>query len=190
MRAALKIVGGLGGSAALVVSIVLVAHAGADTPADKYAVRVPGGIAFGEARGYEKWQAVSLSRGDTAVALILANPAMIEAFRSGVPGNGKPFPDGAKMVKIHWSPAKQAQFPDTTVPGTLQNVHLMVKDAKRFSDSGGWGYGAFEYDAASDTFKPRTAADNPPQGNDAKCGFACHSIVKSKDFVFTNYARR
>jgi hypothetical protein len=60
----------------------------------------------------------------------------------------------------------------------------------RFADSGGWGWGAFKYDAASDTFTPATLADQPPQGNDAKCGFACHTIVKAKDYVFTAYPRR
>jgi len=40
----------------------------------------------------------------------------------------------------------------------------MVKDSKRFADSGGWGWGAFGYDAASDTFKPATVADNPAAG--------------------------
>jgi hypothetical protein len=66
----------------------------------------------------------------------------------------------------------------------------MVKDSKRFADSGGWGYGAFEYDPPSDTFKPATTADSPPQANDAKCGFACHTLVKNRDFVFTEYAHR
>jgi hypothetical protein len=33
--------------------------------------------------------------------VILANPVMINAYRAGVPGNGKPFPDGSKMAKIH-----------------------------------------------------------------------------------------
>ena len=32
--------------------------------------------------------------------------------------------------------------------------------------------------------------DLPPQGNDAKCGFACHTIVKAKDYVFTAYPKR
>ena len=73
------------------------------------------------------------------------------------------------------------------MPGTLHNVDFMVKDSKRFADSGGWGWAAFDYDAASDTFTPATLADNPPQGNDAKCGFACHTIVKAKDYVFTAY---
>ena len=30
----------------------------------------------------------------------------------------------------------------------------MVKDSKKFADSGGWGYAQFDYDSASDTFKP------------------------------------
>jgi hypothetical protein len=67
------------------------------------------------------------------------------------------------------------------VPGNLANVDFMVKDSKRFADSGGWGYAAFDYDAASDTFKPATTAGTPPQGNDAKCGFACHTRAKARD---------
>jgi hypothetical protein len=66
----------------------------------------------------------------------------------------------------------------------------MVKDSKRFADSGGWGWGAFNYDAASDTFAPGTLADTAPQANDAKCGFACHTAVKDRDYVFTEYATR
>jgi len=115
---------------------------------------------------------------------------MIKAYVAGVPGNGKPFPDGAKMAKIHWTPKKLETFPAATVPGTQHDVDFMVKDSKRFADSGGWGYAVFEYDAASDTFRPGTQADKPPQGNDAKCGFACHTTVKTKDYVFTEYAKR
>jgi hypothetical protein len=48
----------------------------------------------------------------------------------------------------------------------------------------------FDYDAATDTFSPGTTADNPPQANDAKCGVACHTIVKKRDFVFTEYGHR
>ena len=57
------------------------------------------------------------------------------------------------------------------VPGTQHDVDFMVKDSKRFADSGGWGYAEFEYDAASDMFRPGTLDDQPPQANDAKCGF-------------------
>jgi len=157
---------------------------------DKYTVKVPGGLAFSEFRGYEGWQAISISRNEKVVAVILGNPVMIDAYRAGNPGNGKPVPDGAKMAKIHWNPKQNEFFPDATVPGSLLNVDFMVKDSKRFADSGGWGYGVFDYDAASDTFKPGTTAGTPPQGNDAKCGFACHTRVKTRDYVFTEYGKR
>src|ERR1700681_649017 len=73
---------------------------------DKYTVKVPNGLAFSEFRGYEAWQIVSISQDGPLVAAILANPVMINAYQAGVPGNGKPFPDGSKMAKIHWTPKK------------------------------------------------------------------------------------
>jgi hypothetical protein len=76
------------------------------------------------------------------------------------------------------------------VPGAQHDVDFMVKDSKRFADSGGWGYAEFEYDAAADTFRPGTLDDDPPQANDAKCGFACHTIVQKRDYVFTEYGHR
>jgi hypothetical protein len=157
---------------------------------DKYALKVPGGLAFSEFKGYEGWQCISISRNERVVAVIVGNPAMIDAYRAGIPRNGKPVPDGAKMAKIHWTPKPNEFFPDATVPGKLVNVDFMVKDQKRFADSGGWGWAVFDYDAASETFKPGTAAGTPPQGNDAKCGFACHTKVKAKDYVFTEYGKR
>jgi hypothetical protein len=157
---------------------------------DKYTVKVPGGLAFSEFRGYEAWQAISMSRTDKAVAVILGNPAMIDAYRAGIPANGKPVPDGAKMAKVHWQPKASRFFPSATVPGDLINVDFMLKDSKRFADSGGWGYAVFDYDVASDTFKPGTLAGKPPQGNDAKCGFSCHQIASGTDFVFTEYGKR
>jgi hypothetical protein len=66
----------------------------------------------------------------------------------------------------------------------------MVKDSKRFADSGGWGYAVFDYNVGSDTFTPGTTAGTPPQGNDAKCGFVCHTIAKKRDYVFTEFQKR
>jgi hypothetical protein len=157
---------------------------------DKYTVKVPGGLAFSEFRGYESWQAISTSQNGKVVAVILGNPAMIDAYAAGIPANGKPVPDGAKMAKIHWTPTPNEFFEEATVPGKLVNVDFMAKDSKRFADSGGWGYAVFDYDAASDAFKPGTLAGTPPQGNDAKCGFACHTTVKARDYVFTEYGKR
>jgi hypothetical protein len=157
---------------------------------DKYAVKVPGGLAMSEFRGYEGWQAISISRNERVVAMILGNPAMIDAYQAGIPGNGKPVPDGAKMAKIHWIPKPNQFFPEATVPGTLLNVDFMVKDSQRFADGGGWGYAVFDYNAASDTFTPGTTAGTPPQGNDARCGVACHTRAKARDYVFTEYGKR
>ena len=168
---------------AVLVCIVLAAQ-------DKYTLKVPGGLAFSEFRGYEGWQAISMSRNERVVAMTLGNSVMIEAYGAGFPSNGKPVPDGAKMAKIHWTPKKNEFFPDATVPGALLNVDLMVKDSKRFADSGGWGYAVFEYDAASNSFRPGTTASTPPQGNDAKCGFVCHTAAKTRDYVFTDYGKR
>lgn len=161
--------------------------AGAD---DKYSLKVPGGLAFAEFKGYENWQLVSVSEDGGLYAAILANPVMLEAFRAGAPGNGKPFPEGSKMAKVHWNPKKMEIFPAASVPDSQHDVDFMVKDSKRFADSGGWGYATFLYESATDTFRPGTLTDKPPQGNDAKCGFACHTIAKSRDYVFTDYGRR
>ncbi len=117
------------------------------------------------------------------ISVILTNPVMIDAYLAGVTGNSKPFPDGSKMAKIHWKPKKSADAPGpTTVPGTLHDVDFIARDSKRFADTGNWGWAEFDYDAASDTFTPL--------GSGANCGYACHTIVKGKDYVFTAYPKR
>jgi hypothetical protein len=157
---------------------------------DKYAVKVPGGLAFSEFRGYEGWQLISISENGPVMAATLGNPTMIQAYKAGFPENGKPWPDGSKMAKVHWVPKKSERSLGATVPSTLHDVDFMVKDSKRFVDSGGWGWGAFEYDSATHTFQPADTTAKPPQRHDAKCGFACHTIVKNRDYVFTDYAGR
>jgi hypothetical protein len=173
-----------------IVTVVLLGGRALSAQQDKYTLKVPGGLAFSEFRGYEGWQLVSISHGEPVMAAILANAVMIQAYKAGIPGNGKPFPDGSKMAKIHWNPKKLETFPTALVPGTQHDVDFMVKDSKRFKDSGGWGWAAFEYDTVSHTFSPATTAAKPPQGNDAKCGFACHTIVKNRDYMFTDYQHR
>ncbi len=66
---------------------------------DKYTVQVPGGLAFSEFKGYEDWQSVAVSKTESAIAVILANPVMIEAYRAGIPDNGKPFPKARRSRK-------------------------------------------------------------------------------------------
>ncbi|HEV7609205.1 MAG TPA: cytochrome P460 family protein [Steroidobacteraceae bacterium] len=175
----------------ITVSLAALATGAAMSAPDKYTVKVPGGLGFSEFKGYESWQVINISQNGSLIAAILGNPAMIAAFKAGIPANGKPFPDGARMAKVHWNPKKNLGAPGSpTVADTQHDVDFMVKDSKRFADSGGWGYAVFKYDAASDTFTPGDLTGKPPQGNDAKCGFACHTIVKGRDYVFTEYAHR
>ena len=151
---------------------------------DKYSVKLPNGLAFSEFRGYENWQVVSVSQTADLLKVEVANPTMIDAYRAGIPGNGKPFPDGSKIAKIEWKPKKMAESPfSVNVPDTLQDVFLIEKDSKRFPDTKGWAYAVFDYQPASDTF----TAD--PTGT-VNCGFACHTIVKSKDYIFHSYQKR
>src|SRR3982074_1002196 len=145
----------------------------------------PGVSIIRAAPQHEGWPVIAISENGGKNAVIVGNPVMIDAYKEGVPGNGKPFPNGAKMAKIHWNPKIQETYPgQPTVPGTQQDAGFMVKDSKRFADSGGGGWGAFPYAAAHGTFKAATAADTPPQENDAKCGFACHTVVQNRDYVF------
>jgi Cytochrome P460 len=168
----------------VIVAVVLAVLGGrAISAQDKYTVQVPDGLAFAEFKGYEEWQVIAVSQTGDLLVAILGNPEMIKAYQAGIPGNGKPFPDGSKMAKIHWNTKKSAEAPaPTTVPDTLHDIDFMVRDSKRFADSGNWGYAQFNYDAASDTFTPL--------GTGAACGFACHTIVKAKDYVFTAYPKR
>src|SRR3982751_3206925 len=89
--------GGLALAALLALATLAVAASPAApaTTTDKYAVKVPGGLGFADFRGYETWEVISFSVTDRLGAIILGDPAMIKAYKAGIPANGKPFPDGA-----------------------------------------------------------------------------------------------
>src|ERR1700689_487220 len=142
---------------------------------DKYTLRVPDGLAFSDFRGYENWQVVARSQTKDLLKVMVANPTMIDAYRAGVPGNGKPFPDGSKIAKIEWKPKKNTESPFfVRIPDTLQDVFLIEKNSKKFPDTKGWAYAVFDYDPKSDTYKP------DPTGT-INCGFTCHTRVAAKD---------
>jgi len=151
---------------------------------DKYTVKVPNGLAFSDFKGYEGWQVVAVSQTDELIKAMVANPIMIEAYQSGTPGNGKPFPDGSKIAKIEWKWKKNPESPfSVNVPDVLQDVFFEEKDSKKFPNTKGWAYAAFDYNTASDKFTPN------PTGT-VGCGFTCHSRVAAKDYIFTGYGKR
>ena len=161
----------------LLIGLTLLAQQDRDT------LKVPDGLAFSEFKGYEAWQTIAVSETKTSIKAILGNPTMIEAYKSGVPANGKLFPEGSKTVKIEWLKKQNPESPYfVEVPDTLKTLSFIEKDSKRFPNTHGWAYAKFEYEAGSKTFKPFETG--------SECGYACHTKVASKDYIFTAYPRR
>ena len=176
------------GIAAAGAAAVMVAVFGGNaiSAQDKYSLRIPDGLPFSDFRGYETWQDVSVSQTETSLKVIAANDVMIEAFRAGVPGNGKLFPDGSKVTKIEWSVKMNTQSPYfVMVPDTLKTIAFIEKDTKRFPNTHGWAYAQWAYEAATDTLKP---SELDPSG--AECGYQCHSKVSAQDYIYTAYPKR
>jgi hypothetical protein len=168
----------------VIISVSLVVLGGAAVYAqDKYALTTTSGIAFSDFKGYEDWAVVSSARTDDILKVIVSNPIMIAAFKAGIPGNGKAFPDGSKIAKLQWTQKKdtEATF-DVDVPKAFTQAFVIEKNSERFPNSGGWGYALFNYAAATDTF----TADPSP----SDCGYACHVAVKAKDHIFHPYEKR
>ncbi len=172
------------------VALAAIFLAGVDdsVPAyDKFALKAPNGMFFSEIRGYETWQVIAPSyRTDkNELRVILGNNVMINAYQNGIPGNGKPFPEKSVIVKIGWSERKSPDFADAFVPDVLKRVEFIMKDSKRFPGTNGWGYARFVFDEKTASFAP--------YGKDASFAqecHQCHSTVKDKDFIFTEYPRR
>src|SRR5579862_2874405 len=176
-RKSIKVTVFVGAFLSVLVALVIAAQ-------DKYTLRVPNGLAFSEFRGYENWQILAVSQTEELLKVEVANPTMIDAYRAGVPTNGKPFPDGSKIAKIEWKPKENPEAPfSVRVPDTLQDVFLIEKNNKKFPDTKGWAYAAFDYDPASGKFKPDATGA-------VSCGFTCHTRVAAKDYIFTAYGER
>ena len=125
-------------------------------------------------KGYRNWQVVAPSQRDDKdeIRVILGNNIAMKAYRAKT----LPFPDGAILAKLIWKRAKSAEFDNTFVPGEPVRVEFMVKDAKKYAGTGGWGFGRFV------NGKP---ADEKQHGT---C-WPCHQAnVKGHDWVFTRYA--
>ncbi len=170
----------------VIIAVVLVGSVGTATSGqqDKYTVQVPNGLKFADFRGYENWQVVAVSQTDALLKVMVANPIMIDAYRAGIHDNGKPFPDGSKIAKIEWKPKESTESPfKVRIPESLQDIFFIEKDTKRFPDTKGWAYAAFDYNPASDKFTPNATGV-------INCGYACHTRVAKKDYIFTAYGQR
>ena len=168
------------------IAVVLAVVGGiAKSAQDKYTLQVPNGLAFSEFKGYENWQVVSVSQTDDLLKVMVANPTMIAAYRSRHSRQRQAVPrrlqDREDRVETEKDARRHPFY--VNVPDTLQDVFFIEKDSKRFPDTKGWAYAVFDYDPASDTFKPNKTGT-------VNCGFACHTTVASKDYIFHSYQKR
>jgi hypothetical protein len=125
---------------------------------------------------YQDWRVLGVSHRleKKFVRAILGNNTAIHAGREG---KTLPWTDGSIIAKLSWKEKTHPQWPQAVVPGEFAGAEAMVKDAKKYAATGGWGFGHWE-------------GNNLVMNDDkatATC-FACHSVMKDKDYVFTDPA--
>jgi len=134
----------------------------------------PNGITLPE--GYKDWRVISSSHrtDNKTMRVIVGNDLAIQSARAG---KTNPWPDGAILGKLSWKEQIHPSWPTAIVPADFVQAEFMIKDAKKYAATGGWGFARWR------------GMDQTPYGNDAnfvqEC-FACHTPVKSNDYVFTH----
>jgi hypothetical protein len=192
LRAAGQVLGALSVCATIAVCILYVTKSSAQNAKEGqpqtesnaspiYGITIPD--------GYRDWRLISVNHLAGAegklkqVRAQLGNDIAIKAFREGK----LPFPDGTVIAALHWNEASSEEnnkilaigFPgaglQSSVAQSAENVQFMVKDSKKYAETGGWGFADFK---------------NGKPGNEAlhKTCFPCHQPVKDRDYVFTRYA--
>jgi hypothetical protein len=138
-----------------------------------YGIKIPA--------GYRDWRLISVAHEEgnlNDLRAVLGNDVAIGAFREGK----LPFPDGTIIARLAWSyiPSEENNKvfgrPQSFVAGPATNIQFMVKDSIKYASTGGWGFAQFNDGKPADEALHNTC-------------FACHVPVKTRDFVFTNYAR-
>ncbi|MET3460005.1 MULTISPECIES: cytochrome P460 family protein [Variovorax] len=126
-------------------------------------------------KGYRQWQLIAPAieaEPLNELRAVLGNAKAIKAYDQGT----LPFPDGTVLVKLAWKHVQSPEFAPASVPGAATTVQVMVKDSKKYTATGGWGFGRFIDGKPADLAQHQTC-------------FACHqSLVKNHDYVFTRLA--
>jgi hypothetical protein len=107
----------------------------------------------------------------SGVHLIYVNAIGFERLKRG---GSEPYPDGSIFVDdLRDFAATDGAY----TQGARKANTVMVKDSKRYADTGGWGFQAWAANA------PKT-----PIVNDAtKQCYACHQSKRGNDYVFSTY---
>lgn len=122
---------------------------------------------------YKDWLTLSVSHRleKQLMRTILGNDVAVKAARAG---NTKPWPDGAIIAKVGWKEKKHPNWPQAVVPGEFAGAEAMIKDSKKYAETGGWGFGHWEGSKLVMNDKEKSAT----------C-FACHTPMKNNDYVYT-----
>ncbi|MGY6275476.1 cytochrome P460 family protein [Methylomonas sp. MgM2] len=122
---------------------------------------------------YKDWLTLSVSHRleKKLVRVILGNDIAVKAAREG---KTKPWPDGTIFAKVGWKEKIHPNWPNAVVPGEFAGAEAMVKDSKKYADTGGWGFGHWEGDKLVMNDKEKSEP----------C-FACHTPMKDADYVYT-----
>ena len=131
--------------------------------------------------GYRDWKLISVAHEEgklNDLRAILGNDVAIKAYREGK----STFPDGAIIARLAWSydPLEESEkafgHAQSFVAGRPKNgVQFMVKDARKYAATGGWGFAHFNDGKPADEAVHKTC-------------FSCHEVAKARDFVFNRYA--
>jgi hypothetical protein len=133
----------------------------------------PNGITIPQ--GYKDWRTIAVSHrtDNNTLRTILGNDVAIKAAREG---KTNPWPDGTMLAKVAYKDATHEVWKAATVPGDFIQAEFMIKDSKKHSATGGWGFARW------------VGMDQKPYGKDAnfvqEC-FGCHTPMKGNDWVFT-----
>jgi hypothetical protein len=131
----------------------------------------PNGIAF--LPDYKNWKAISSTErfDNRTVRQILGNDIAVRAIAEN---HINPWPDGAAFAKVAWF--EQADEKGLVRPGAFFQVEFMIRDAKKYAGTLGWGWARWR------------GAELAPYGKDAsftnEC-VGCHSPLAGTNYVFT-----
>ena len=158
----------------VVMTFLLTAAAAVADPPKAEVAPAPNGIRIPE--GYKNWRLLSSSHrtDNNTLRVVLGNDVAIEAAKSG---KTNPWPDGSILAKLVWKDSQHEKWPAATVPGKFVHAEFMIKDAKMYAATGGWGFARW------------LGTEQQPYGKDAafvqEC-YACHIPVKQDDYVYTH----
>lgn len=122
---------------------------------------------------YKDWPVLGVSHrlDKNTLRAIVGNDVAIKAARAG---KTAPWPDGTIIAKLVWKEQNHPNWAQAIVPGEFGGAEAMIKDSKKYAETGGWGFGHWEAGKLVMHEKDKAAA----------C-FACHMPMKDADYVYT-----